>query len=746
VTPLATWASQLRTLQNTIQARIDLPAHEGETLPFPRALHPKLVETLQAQGISSLFRHQEEAVRVGLAGKDFAVVTGTSSGKTLCFNLPVLDLLSKEPLARAIYIYPTKALAQDQLRKLENLADPLGISVGVYDGDTPKSQRAAIRRNAQIIFTTPDMLHISILPSHEVWAKSFRALRAVVIDELHVYNGIFGGHMGWVMRRLLRICKQHGSRPQVIAATATLGNAAEHFHRITSRQGHLIDKDTSPRGAKSIFLCGWPEESTVEPSPNLWAGAITAECIENGTKAITFCRSRVGTELVLRQTRSALTPEFQDSVESYRGGYSASDRAKIEKRLFSGRLTAIVATSAMELGVDVGNLPVAILNGFPPQLSSFWQQLGRSGRGGTDGVGIVLAHDNPREQFYVREPEVLQAGRGDRVWSALENEVIVRRQLLCATHEIPLPLEEAALLTSNSGAVAKAMVEAGELHEQRERYFYPSYEAPATAFGLRGVGGKDVRLMVGEEILETLEPWRAQQYAHEGAAYLHRGETFRVNHLDLESGVAIAEKIDLDYYTVPLVQGNVSLRPAISEAALSIGVVSLRPLKVTTTVMGYQVRPLHGSAMAGQHTLDCPPMHFDTIGVHVDLPVDLDGDMEELTLNLHSAEHALRTAASILTSCGDSDIGSCWYSVFPDTMQAALFFYDSAEGGLGLCSSVFADWEEWRTTAIRLLEGCSCADGCPKCLYTSWCESRNEMLSKRAGLELLHRLELLGPN
>lgn len=746
MTPLATWASQLKSLEGTIQARMDLPASEGESAPFPPNLHPILIETLREQGITSLFSHQADAVRDGMAGMDFAVVTGTSSGKTLCFNLPVLDLLSKEPLARAIYIYPTKALAQDQLRKLEELADPLGISVGVYDGDTPKARRAAIRRNAQIIFTTPDMLHISILPSHEVWAKSFRALRAVVVDELHVYSGIFGGHMGWVMRRLMRICRQHGSHPQVLAATATLGNPAEHFRRITSRESVIIDRDTAPRGSKSIFLCGWPDESTTEPSHNVWAGRLTAECIESGTKAITFCRSRVGTELVLRQTRSALPPDLQDNVESYRGGYSAADRSKIEKRLFGGSLTALVATSAMELGVDVGNLPVAILNGFPPQLSSFWQQLGRSGRGGSDGVGIVIAHDNPREQFYVREPDILQSGKGDRVWSALENEVIVRRHLLCAAHEIPIPIEEAEKLSANAGQIAQDMVQAGELQEQRGRYFYPSYEAPAAAFGLRGTGGKDVRLFVGEEVLEVLEPWRAQHYAHEGAAYLHRGDTYKVTHLDIESGIARADRVDLDYYTVPLVQGNVSPLPALAQVELVGATLRLRPLKVTTTVMGYQIRRLGGSAVSGQHTLDLPPIQFDTIGIHIDIPVDLDGDMEPLIVALHSCEHALRTAASILTSCGDSDIGSCWYSVFPETMQAALFFYDSAEGGLGLCSSVFQDWEEWRSTAIRLLGGCSCEDGCPKCLYTSWCESRNEMLSKKAGLELLHKIELLGPD
>ncbi len=738
----------------------ELPAVRGHYMEPQSSFHPRLSERMAELGLSELYVHQALAYDAAIAGRDLVVVTGTSSGKTLCYNLPTLQHILSEPDARAIYLFPTKALAQDQLGKLQALA-PSDIRVATYDGDTPKSQRATIRRSAQIILTNPDMLHIGILPGHENWTKFLKTIRVIVVDEMHTYRGVFGSHVGNVIRRLLRLCEWHHNRPQIIACSATIGNPTELFRKLTGRIPTLIDDDGAPKSRRTFVFWNPPMiDAMSRSSANLATSEIVSTLAQAGMRTLAFCRARVSTELVVRQTKQRLERLNADPnwVESYRGGYTPKERRSIEQALFKGKLRGLIATNAMELGVDVGDLDAVVMNGYPGTVASFWQQSGRAGRGKKPGLAILVAHDDPLEQFLLREPETLMRATVESVAVNPSNGTILAQQLKCAAHERPLSVNELAAFGETALTVAEVLDQAGELRYQNGAFYYPSYDPPANGVNIRSAGGSAIILMVDGEQLGSMERWRALQNAHAGAIYLHRGQSYFVETLDLEAGVATVRPEQASYYTQPLVQSVIEQRMAITEPEKLAGgeefSCSLVGIRVTDMVLGYRQRSLDGERVLAILDLDLPAETFDSIAVRFDLPTsptweredplsrkfDDEGNDADYLAAIHGAEHALLAVAPLIAGCDRSDLGSAWYGVSPDTLHPALFVFDRTPGGVGLSERLLVDRVEWVGAALRLLRGCPCLEGCPSCLLSARCEANNELLDKRGAMRLLEEL------
>ena len=717
-----------------------LPAVEAVYGEPTAPMHPLLRERLEAHGTTRLYAHQARAYDLHQAGHDVVVTTGTNSGKTLCYNLPALQTLLTEPAARALYLFPTKALAQDQLGRLQSLLPEVGVKAATYDGDTPVGQRATVRRLSHILLTNPDMLHLGILPGHEHWGKFLRSLRLIVLDEMHVYRGVFGSNVGNVLRRLLRLCEWHRAKPRIVACSATIGNPREVFRQLTGREAILVDEDGAPHGRRTFVFWNPPE---VGEGRRLSANVVTSEVLatlaEAGQRTLAFSRARVSAELVLRYARrrvaeGSVKPE---AIESYRAGYTPKERRAIEQGLFKGRLLGLSATSAMELGVDVGGLDAVVVNGYPGTGSSFWQQTGRAGRGTRDGLAVFVAHEDPLDQFLVRQPRLLMEARNERVGLNPQNPQILTAHLRCAAHERPLAPSEMHLFGDGAVEVAEAMDRSGELEFRSGLFFYPSVDPPAPKVSIRGGGGEGVRLMVGGDELGSMERWRAMTSAHEGAVYLHRGASFLVRSLDLEAGIARVEPGEVGYYTQAIVRSVLDAAPAFARE----GALSMVGLSVTDVIEGYRKRSLDGDAVLSVEELELPPQSYETVGVRIDLPpLDLEGDVLEGIGAVHGLEHALLAVAPLLAGCDRGDLGSAWYAAFPDTLRPAVFVFDKTPGGVGLSERLYESREAWFRAALDLLLSCECEAGCPGCLLSSRCEAMNETLAKRGTIESLRLL------
>ncbi|HTQ10395.1 MAG TPA: DEAD/DEAH box helicase [Fimbriimonadaceae bacterium] len=738
----------------------------------PRSpMHPLLLKRLDKVigNSTQLYSHQARAYDAAMAGKDVIVVTGTNSGKTLCYNLPALQWSLTEPAVRTFYLFPTKALAQDQLGKLEQIAPGPQTRIATYDGDTPAAQRGSIRRLADIILTNPDMLHVGILPGHENWTKFLKSLRLIVIDEMHVYRGVFGSHVGNILRRLLRLCEWHRSRPQIIACSATIGNPEELFEQLTGRKGHLIDEDGSPKARRTFVFWNPPEvgENT-RMSANVVTSELLATLSEAGLRSLAFNRARVSAELVLRYTRRRVQRQGEvgpEKIESYRAGYTAKERRQIEQALFKGDLLGLSATNAMELGVDVGGLDAVLMNGYPGTISSFFQQAGRAGRGTRPGLSVMVAHDDPLEQFLIRKPEMVLQGANESVAVNPGNPQILSRQLLCAAYERPISPSELERFGQGAIDVAESLDRSGELAFRAGMFFYPSHEPPAPNVSIRGLGGDQVSLILDGEVIGSMERWRAMQHAHKGAMYLHRGQSYLVTSLDLDSGRAELQRLETDYYTTPIVQSvieqNVQIKgPEEPNSKSQDPRSSLVGVSVTNSVIGFRRKTLDGDHVLSVEPLELPTTTFDTIAVRFDLsfnipPLEEAAEMiEEETGGIHGLEHALLAVAPLIAGCDRGDLGSAWYTAFPrfrdlnasivqsssPSFSPAVFVYDQTPGGVGLCEKLYANLGRWVIAAYQLVSTCECAEGCPACLMSARCEANNDHLSKPGALKLLEGL------
>lgn len=688
-----------------------------------------------------LYRHQYDAIKLAREGKDVLVSTGTNSGKSLCFHVPALAACCEEPMARALFLYPTKALAHDQLGRLESLGKELSVRVSTYDGDTPKSHRSPIRNLCNIVLTNPDMLHMSILPNHANWTKFLKALRVIAIDEMHTYRGVFGSHVAQVLRRLLRLCAWYHNKPQIIAGSATIGNPEELFERLTGRKGNLIDQDGSPSGRRTVVFMNPPMlPNQTRLSSNIATSEALASLIESEVTTLAFNRSRVSTELTLRYTKKRLGEELEDQVESYRSGYTPKERRQIEQAIIKGKIKGLTTTNALELGIDIGSLDAVILNTYPGSQSSFWQQIGRAGRGTKDSLAMYIAGDNPLEQYLLDNPERLLNGRNESVMIQPSNPTILGSQLLCAAYERPLAPSECELFAANALDIAENLDRAGELKFQGGHFYYPGFEPPALKVNIRGAGLDMVTLLVGGEELGTMEYARALTQAHPGAVYLHRGEPFEVQELDLEKMKAHLDRFTGNYYTQAKIQAL--LEPGYSVS--SNGLYSLAGCKVTDLVIGYSKKSFDGDTVLDVLPLELPPRAFDTVCLRIDLPpLDLDAPIDQQIGGVHGLEHALLSLAPLFVGCDRNDLGSAWFSVFHETMCPAIFIYDRTPGGIGLAEELFKRADELVDAALDRIRKCECDRGCPGCLYLAQCELGNEQLDKGMAYQMLLKLKNL---
>lgn len=707
---------------------------EAAFAPWPAGVDPRVVEWFRQDGVIQLYTHQAVAVGHALAGHDVLVTTSTSSGKSLCYNVPVLQACVTEPHARALYLFPTKALAHDQLDKFRALVPDGTIEAAPYDGDTARASRALARRQAHVLLTNPDMLHNGMLPGHEPWAQFLKSLRYIVLDEVHTYRGLFGTQVAGVLRRLLRLAAWHGARPQLVGCSATVADPVDFFGRLTGRRPELVDEDGGPSGRHRLVTVGAPE-GDVPARPNLDTAEVLARLTTAGLRTMAFCGSRRGVEEVLRRTRQILGQcDFEtDAVDSYRGGYTAAERRSIERALQKGKLRGLVTTNAMEMGIDVGTLDVVLLNGCPGTVSSFWQQSGRAGRSGRDGVTVYLARQDALEQLLAREPGRLD-GVEDPCVLGMDNAAVVGGQLRCAAYERALAPAELPGFAPCAQTAVDQMVEVGELTESSGRYYYPAHVSPSRQVNLRGEPGRQVLLLDHGEVIGSMEPWRAQSEAFAGAVYLHRSETYVVDDLDLDRGEATLHREDPGFVTQSY--GSTSVDP--HTVLRQDGRVSLVGLTVTSSVTGFRRVSPDGATLTDEE-LHLPAKSLDTVGLRLDLDLLVDGDDPTPLAVVHSLQHILVSAAPLLAGCDRRDLLTSWYGVFPDNFRPAIFIADGVQGGIGFAERLYDRFDQLVDAAQSILRSCDCLEGCPACLLSSWCEAGNSLLDKTATLAFVSR-------
>ena len=632
-----------------------LPAQAARTLPIPPALHPMLHQALAARGIPRLYTHQARAVEAALAGEALAVVTPTASGKTLCYNLPILDCMVREPHARALYLFPTKALGHDQLEELDSWRTALhgvqrgqgmathALNAAAYDGDTPSNQRTRIRKEARLIITNPDMLHMGILPYHTQWAEFLGGLRYVVLDEMHTYRGVFGSHVANVLRRLRRICANYGSQPQFICTSATIANPGELAERLVEAPVTVVDETGAPRGAKHIILYNPPlfdAERGLRRSSTLEAQELAARAVVEGVQTIVFGRSRLTTELLLtylrervartwaaehvsnrREVAAGLVPPdspVYTQIRGYRGGYLPEERRAIEAGLRAGHVRGVVATNALELGIDIGQLQAAVLCGYPGTLASTWQQMGRAGRTREAALAILVATGGALDQYVIRHPEFLFERSPEHALINPDNVLLLVDHIRCAAFEMPFRAGERFGESPYTSEVLTLLVEQGEVHAQGSAYFWMGGAYPARAVNLRTSGSDTVAIQAsgsnGPLVIGAVDHGSAPRLVHDGAIYLHEGQSYVVDALDLEESLAHVRAVEVDYYTDVVGETEVTELEQHDQSTLLGAQAVHGELRVTQTVKGYRRVKRFTHETLGLFPLDYPPQIVETSG------------------------------------------------------------------------------------------------------------------------------------
>ena len=747
-----------------------VPARDAHYGALSADVHPELAESLSRLGIDRLYRHQAQAVNKSIGGAHTTIVTSTASGKTLCYNLPVLHALLNDPRKRALYLFPTKALAQDQLRKLKEFGLD-GIRFGIYDGDTPQCERRSIRRNSHIVLTNPDMLHLGMLPRHTNWSDFFHNLAYVVIDEMHTYRGVFGAHVANVMRRLRRICRHYGCVPQFISCSATISNPGELMNMLTGVQAEVIDADGSPAGEKWFAFWNPPYIGQGErKSTNSEAAWLFTELVRRGVRNITFTKARVVSELIYRYAKSQLeayaanddpgegsrrrrcrsrlsegaTP-LADRIMSYRGGYTPAQRREIERGLFDGRLIGVTATNALELGVDVGDLEGCIITGYPGTVASTWQQAGRAGRGRASSLAILVALDNPLDQFLMLHPEYFFGRTSERAVVDPYNPYVAVEHLQCAAYEIPITDLDRNLFGDFDEALD--VLEEARCVMKRDKWYWVGDGYPAGKVNIRSTGGQGYLIYDSADRaspLGSVDEADAFQTVYQGAVYLHQGESYVVTKLDLVERCAVVTRRDADYYTVPRTSTDTAVKKSNSKRRQGAAQLHFGEIVVTNHVTGYRKKRLMTDEVLEVWDLDLPPQsfHTDALWFVLDQPtidavrargLDPEG-------GIHGLEHALIGLMPLYAMCDRQDIGGSSCPLHQHTGGATIFIYDGHPGGVGISEAAFARCDELLGATLKVLEECSCPDGCPSCIQSPKCGSNNTPLDKQAALMILRSL------
>lgn len=713
----------------------ELPPIGGEPSP---PLPDSLTAYLSLRDLR-LYRHQAEAIeRVG-AGEHIMLTTPTASGKTLAFNLAVLEGLHRDPNATALYLYPLKALTRDQLSVLKELEAGTGIEIrpDVYDGDTPQHLRPRIRERSRVVLTNPHALH-QYLPWHHKWRRFFGNLRYVVIDEAHTYRGVFGSNVAMVLRRMRRIAERFGAEPQFILSSATIANPAEHGQRLAGVDFEIISESGAPQGEK--FLLFWNSLGSPHHSVHRQTSELLADHVREGLQTLCFTVSRKLAEIVARWVRQQ---GLEGEVTSYRAGYPPEERREIEQALKSGKLRGVASTTALELGIDIGGLDAVIISGYPGTVLSTWQMAGRAGRRGRPSLVTLIGFGNPLDQYFMKHPDQFCEKPHEHAIIDLENPHISLGHAMCAAAELPLITErDVCYFGPHLRETVRSLERQKLVQKTPTGYVYRGRARPVEAVTLEHISERAVHVLADGEHLETLELRRAYEEAHPGAVLLHRGETYIVQGLDLEAGVAHATKEDVEFYTDALRDIDVGVRRETLKRETRWGALHLGEVNVVERVVGYRVRKYDRTL--GLHGLDLPPLAFTTTALWLTLGRDSRERVEGAGLDwaggLHAVEHAMIAMTPFHALCDRWDIGGLSTPLHPDTGESTVFIYDGIPGGIGIAEKACELFEELARTTYELIRDCACEDGCPSCIYSPKCGNHNEPLDKGAALSILSEL------
>jgi DEAD/DEAH box helicase domain-containing protein len=738
------------------------PPHEAVLVDFPDELHPRVADALRSTGIERLYGHQLECFDAALGvgespGGNVIVTTGTSSGKSLCFNLPVLHTLACDPQARALYLYPTKALAQDQARKLGETGVALGgrgrsslLRHAIYDGDTPGGERRAIRERSNLVLSNPDMLSRGILPNHRQWADFFANLAWIVVDEAHVYRGVFGSHVANVLRRLRRVAAAHGVHPRIVMTSATIANPLALAERLSGEPFALVDRDSGPRPEREIAIWNTPlidEASGTRASALGEAAAMLARLVRGDVRTIVFMKSRRGVELIRRFTAEALAdrPDLADAVMPYRAGYTPAERRDIERRLVEGELKAVVATSALELGIDIGALDAAIVTTFPGTVASLRQMWGRAGREHA-GLAVYIAGEDALDQFFCRHPGEFLARPVEAAILDPWNESVHMRHLTAAAYELPLRAADAEFFGESLSGFAAQLVASGALREQRGRWLPRGEDFPAARIALRSAGAEDYTIVDNAtgEVIGTVEGERVFTTAHPGAVYLHAGRQYEVEELDTGTRTVAARTFEGDWYTQPKYDTDTHIERVLETRELADGaMLHFGEVSVSETLTAFQRKSISDHKTISLEPLELPSQHFTTqaLWYTLDEPaLDAEQPLNILQGALHAAEHTQIAVLPLIAMCDRWDIGGLSTAFHPQTGRPTVFIYDGHPGGVGITRRGFEQFERLTSDARRLLTECPCAAGCPSCVQSPKCGNLNEPLHKAGAAALLGSL------
>ncbi|HYV18088.1 MAG TPA: DEAD/DEAH box helicase [Verrucomicrobiae bacterium] len=729
-----------------------LPAEPAAFAPFAAPLPAPLEGALRALGIDPPWTHQAEAIDRIRRGEDVLTVTPTASGKSLIYLVPTFASALERPGSRSLYLFPYKALAQDQLQGIEELSIEVALRGGrnrdsghpiraaIYDGDTSDARRREIRAEPpDILITNPDMLHLGILPYHESWRPFFETLDHIVIDELHVYRGIFGSHLHHILKRLMRVAALSGRRPRVIASSATVAQPGRMGEALVGRRFAVVDKSGAPRAERHLMLLN------PSGSPYTAATAIVDAALEAGFRTIAFTKARKITEL-LHSWLLQSAPRWRGKVSSYRSGYLPEERRDIERRLFSGDLRGVISTSALELGVDIGGLDVCVLVGYPGSIVSTWQRIGRVGREDRPALTVLVALPDALDQYFMSHPAQLTTRGFEEVVFDPLNPEVARAHLVCAGSEIPIEAADGEIYSEPEFALVRALEREGRLALDAEgERWYARRRRPHRDINLRSTGST---YSIADErtgrVIGTIDGVRAFHETHAGAVYLHHGQQFLVRALDIDNRRVTVERADLEYYTQVRGEKETAILEALQERSAGPLEARLGRLRVTERITGFEKRRLHGRDRLGIFELRMPPILFETVGLWMALPDALPDVVRERGGDfmgaIHAAEHAMISLFPLLAICDRGDIGGISYPFHPEVGGPAIFIYDGHPGGVGLSARGFRDLETLLARTAELLRGCACEIGCPSCVQSPKCGNGNQPLDKAGALLVLEAL------
>jgi len=727
-----------RFFRGQIKDIAEIRAMEPLYAETPGSFSAPIQKYLEKSGIEKLYIHQQAAIDVLRRGKNVVITTPTASGKTLAFNIPVFETLGLDTSATALYIYPAKALSNDQLKIINEMQEASGLKLepGIYDGDTPSEEKKYIRENSRLIITNPYELH-QVLPYHAKWKRFYKNLRFIVLDEAHRYKGIFGSNIAFLIRRLKRIVELYGAKPQFVVSSASLANPLEFIEKLTGESFVLVDENGSPSGKKQLVF--WDSSMAPEKSVHTQTKDLLLHTSKAGFQRLAFTTSRRMAELIRMWANQE---DKSVNILCYRAGYSPELRRDIEKQLKSGEIKGVVSTNALELGIDIGQLDIIIISGFPGSISSFWQQAGRAGRKMQESGIFFLPFEDALEKYLLRHPEILLNMHFENAIISLENPNILIGHVLCALSEAPSMAKD-VFSDMKTDKLIDMLVEQKVVSETPRGYIYAGGARPQEMVSLDNIGGSEIKIKVNNKILETISKERAFSEAHEGAVYLHNGETYVIKELNIEEGVAIAAKENVEHYTDSVKDEEVKILEVKNSKTydnfrLFFGVVS-----VTEIYKSYRIKK--GGKILSYEDLHLPPLTFTTEAVWIELDGSIESKIKKALYDfdgaIHAAEHSLIALSPLFAMCDRNDIGGRSYPVYPENGSSIIFIYDGYEGGIGIAEKLFDIFPSLAANTYDMVKNCGCESGCPSCVYSPKCGNNNNPIDKLGAILMLEELK-----